>query len=217
MGNHEIVIAASWCLADWLTVTLNTHYFNITVDVPNLKQLYADALEILEAASTQHVERPLPSSSAQPIVPSPQVDSVPRASSSVRPDNLFPHSTVFGQAASLGNSVSTPIAGTVDLGDQELKQRVERWECKLNERSVLPWESFSNVGNVKGEIETFIELSTEWCGQGLHLVGTGTILYGPGGTGKTSFVQSLAKKFDLPLFVVGADNLRDKLHGNSEK
>ncbi len=123
----------------------------------------------------------------------------------------------IGKAVSSGNPASSPTPSTSEIEEQELREYVEGWECSLEDESVLPWDSFSDLGGIKTEIEKFLRRSKTWIGSDLNLTGTGTILYGPGGTGKTSFVKSLAKQFNLPVFDIGPGHLRNKFCGNSEK
>jgi ATPase family associated with various cellular activities (AAA) len=254
LGNHDVYHAACSCLADWLTVMLNTHYQNILEDIPDFVEKYTEAIEVLELQASQSPPESASKPVTQPITLSTGANTAtqtPHSADSVnisanqgnfshstssmaatspakRTFDLFSHASTSGDQVSISNNQasaspscdnSAPVRSATISGsvDEELMRRVARWECNLENRSVLPWESFSDIGNVKGEIEKFFKLTTKWKGEDLDFESVGTILYGPGGTGKTSFVQSLAKKFDVPLFNIGANHLKDKLVGVTEK
>ncbi len=224
VGNHEVYLAACSCLADWLTVTCNTHWDNLEKDIPGIVQMYAEVIEVLENAAKQQAPRSMPETSPPPSLPPTPANTAPQPWGSVGPSKPTAvqskpvHSAgPVGKAVSSSNPASSSTPSTSEVVEKELREYVEGWECSLEGQSVLPWESFSDLGRIKTEIETFITLSSMWIGRDPRLTGTGTILYGPGGTGKTSFVKSLAKQFDLPLFAIGPDHLKDKFCGNTDK
>lgn len=123
-------------------------------------------LEVLENAARPQAPPFVPKASLHLLLSLSLAKTIAQLLSSTEPSNSAAVYSTFNLPAVLIKEVanssqlaSASIASMSKTVKQELRQYIERWECNLYSQSVLLWELFLDLDDIKTKIERFVILS----------------------------------------------------------